>query len=297
MATPVALGKKLGQIWPHLNERSRRMLAAAEAVPWGYGGGSLVSRLCGLARGTLNKGIGELGAASLPAARRRRPGGGRWPVTRQDPHMLALLETLLEPGSRGDPETPLRWTCKSTRALAAELTRRRHPIRHEKVAPLLRALDYSLHGNRKTLEGQAHADRDAQFQHRNREVRRALRHSQPVLSVATKQQELVGNDRHAGRQGRRRGTPERVRGHDFPGPKVPRAYPYGIYDLGRNRGFVNVGTDHDTAAFAVASIRGWWRAEGRRLYPAAPRRLLTADGGEQRLSLAAGENRTPATGR
>ena len=279
MATPVALGKKLDQIWPHLNERSRRMIAAAEAVQWGYGGVSLVSRLCGLSRVTIHKGIGELGAAALPAARRRRPGGGRWPVTREDPQLLALLETLLEPVSRGDPETPLRWTCKSTRALAAELTRRRHPISHEKVAQLLRGLDYSLQGNRKTLEGKDHADRDAQFQHLNREVRRALRHSQPVISVDTKKKELVGNYRNAGRHWRRRGTPERVRGHDFPGPKVPRAYPYGIYDLGRNRGFVNVGTDHDTAAFAVASIRGWWRAEGRRLYPAAQQLLITADGG------------------
>jgi hypothetical protein len=190
-----------------------------------------------------------------------------------------LLESLVEPLARGDPESPLRWTCKSTRTLAGELTHRRHPISHEKVAQLLREMNYSLQSNRKNEEGEDHPDRDAQFRHINQEVRRALKHGWPVISVDTKKKELVGNYQNPGRQWRRTRQAEPVAGHDFPSPTVPRAYPYGIYDLARNTGFVNVGTDHDTATFAVASIRGWWRQEGGRLYPGAGRLLITADGG------------------
>jgi hypothetical protein len=186
---------------------------------------------------------------------------------------------LVEPLARGDPESPLRWTCKSTRTLAGELTDRHHPASHEKVAQLLRGLGYSLQGNRKMEEGEDHPDRDAQFRHINREVRRALAAGWPVISVDTKKKELIGNFVNKGQQWRRAKTPESVLGHDFPTPAVPRAYPYGIYDLGRNTGFVNVGTDHDTATFAVSSIRGWWRAEGRGLYPTATQVLITADGG------------------
>lgn len=255
------------------------MLAAAEAEQIGYGGVSLVSRACGLSRVTIIKGIQELGAPALPTERIRRAGGGRRSLVQQDPTLPGLLESLVEPLARGDPESPLRWTCKSTRTLADELTDRQHAISHEKVAQLLRAMNYSLQGNRKTEEGEDHPDRDAQFQHINRQVRRALRRCQPVISVDTKKKELIGNFRNQGRQWRAQGTPERVGGHDFPDPSVPRAYPYGIYDLGQNTGFVNVGTDHDTATFAVASIRGWWRAEGRRLYPQTTRLLITADGG------------------
>ena len=173
----------------------------------------------------------------------------------------------------------MRWTCKSTRTLAQELTARQHPISHEKVAQLLREQNYSLQGNRKTEEGDDHPDRDAQFRHINKEVRLALGQGLPVISVDTKKKELVGNFANKGRQWRRKKTAEPVSGHDFAAPSVPRAYPYGIYDIGQNSGFVNVGTDHDTATFAVASIRGWWRHEGRRLYPAATRLLITADGG------------------
>jgi hypothetical protein len=270
---------KLQNLWPHLNERSRRMLAAAEAEQIGYGGVSLVSRACGLSRVTIIKGMQELSAPALPAERIRRSGGGRHSLVRQDPKLPALLESLVEPLTRGDPESPLRWTCKSTRTLAGELTGRRHAISHEKVAQLLRAMDYSLQGNRKTEEGADHPDRDGQFQHINRQVRLALRRRQPVISVDTKKKELLGNFRNPGRQWRAPGASEHVAGHDFPDPSVPRAYPYGIYDLGQNTGFVNVGTDHDTATFAVASIRGWWRAEGRRLYPRTTRLLITADGG------------------
>jgi hypothetical protein len=279
MAFIRGIRKKLRQLWPHLNERSRRMLAAAEAVDIGHGGVSLVSRACGLSRVTITKGINELAAPPLAEDRIRRSGGGRWRLTVRDPELPSVLESLVEPLTRGDPESPLRWTCKSTRTLAQELTGRQHPISHEKVAQLLRDMDYSLQGNRKTEEGEDHPDRDAQFRHINKEVRRALALGWPVISVDTKKKELVGNFENKGRQWRRKKAAEQVKGHDFPDPSVPRAYPYGIYDLGQNTGFVNVGTDHDTATFAVASIRGWWRHEGRQLYPAAARLLITADGG------------------
>jgi hypothetical protein len=196
-----------------------------------------------------------------------------------DPELSIALEGLVEPVARGDPESPLRWTNKSTRALAAELTALRHPISHEKVAQLLRSMEYSLQGNRKTEEGKNHPDRDAQFRYINEQVRRALAAGRPVISVDTKKKELIGNYQNAGQQWRKAKSPRTVNGHDFPHPSVPRAFPYGIFDLGRNSGFVNVGTDHDTGAFAVASIRGWWRFEGRRLYPKARRLLITADGG------------------
>jgi hypothetical protein len=273
------LKKKLRQMWPHLNERARRMVAAAEAVQIGYGGVSLVSHACGLSRVTITKGINELTAAPLPGDRVRRLGGGRRKLEVHDPDLPSVLESLVEPLTRGDPESPLRWTCKSTRTLAGELTDRRHPISHEKVAQFLRDMGYSLQGNRKTEEGEDHPDRDAQFGHINRQVRRAMTEGWPVISVDTKKKELVGNFENKGRQWRRQKTAEHVNGHDFPGPSVPRAYPYGIYDQRRNTGFVNVGTDHDTATFAVASIRGWWHQEGRQLYPGASRLLITADGG------------------
>ena len=255
------------------------MLAAAEAMEIGHGGVSRVSRACGLSRVTITKGIRELAEGPLREGRVRRPGGGRKKLVVRDPKLPSLLESLVEPLARGDPESPLRWTCKSTRTLARELTRRKRPISHEKVAQLLRELDYSLQGNRKTEEGKDHRDRDAQFRHLNKEVRLALAAGRPVISVDTKKKELVGNFDNKGRQWRRKKSAEGVNGHDFPNPSLPRAYPYGIYDLGRNVGFVNVGTDHDTATFAVASIGGWWRHEGRRLYPRATQLLITADGG------------------
>ena len=279
MASVREIREKLMRIWPHLNERSRRMLAATEAVGIGYGGVSVVSRSCGLSRVTITKGISELATAPLPEERIRRAGGGRQRLVVRDPGLTELLDSLVEPLSRGDPQSPLRWTCKSTRVLAHELTDDQHPISHEKVAQLLRDLGYSLQGNRKTEEGVDHPDRDAQFRHINRAVRRALARRWPVISVDTKKKELIGNFENKGRQWRRKGTGERVKGHDFPDPSVPRAYPYGVYDFRQNAGFVNVGTDHDTASFAVASIRGWWRHEGRRLYPGAANLLITADGG------------------
>jgi hypothetical protein len=255
------------------------MTAANEARELGHGGVSLVSRACGLSRVTITKGIHELDRPPLAPGRIRRPGAGRPGLERTDPQLPESLDVLVEPLARGDPESPLRWTSKSTRVLAAELRAQRHPVSHEKVAQLLRALGYSLQSNRKTKEGDQHPDRDAQFRYINEHVRRALARRQPVISVDTKKKELIGNYENAGRQWRPARSPELVNGHDFPGPQVPRAYPYGIYDLGRNTGFVNVGTDHDTGAFAVASIRGWWRFDGRRLYPTAQALLITADGG------------------
>jgi transposase len=279
MTADEALRLKFAQVWPHLDERSRRLIAASEALQLGHGGISQVSRACGLSRVTITKGVEELNEEPLPAGRQRRAGAGRPGMLRRDPDVLSALEALVEPLTRGDPESPLRWTCRSTRSLAAQLAREGHPASRTSVGQLLHRLEYSLQSNRKTEEGADHADRDAQFQHINRVVQRALAKGRPVISVDTKKKELVGNYENKGRQWRPKRSPEPVNGHDFPAPAVPRAYPYGIYDLGRNTGFVNVGTDHDTGAFAVASIRGWWRREGRRLYPAANQLLITADGG------------------
>ena len=279
MKTPLELKRRFVQLWPHLNERTKRIVAAEEALRLGYGGISLVSRACGLSRVTITKAMGELGAGPLAAGRVRRSGAGRRKLVVRDPDLPHALEALVEPLTRGDPESPLRWTCKSTRVLATELSLQNHPLSHEKVAQLLRDMDYSLQGNRKTEEGNDHPDRDEQFRYINEQVRRALVAGRPVISVDTKKKELIGNFQNRGRQWRKKKSPPEVNGHDFPDPSLPRDYPYGIYDLARNTGFVNVGTDHDTGAFAVASIRGWWRVEGKRLYPNARRLLITADGG------------------
>jgi len=274
------LRAKFARVWPLLDERTRRLMAANEARALGHGGISVVSRACGLSRKAIAKGMQELESGTAPPPGRvRQPGAGRKPITAQDPELPTALERLIEPETRGDPESPLRWTCKSTRTLAAQLTRQQHPVSHMKVAQLLHEQGYSLQGNRKTEEGTQHPDRDAQFRHINTQVKKAMAKGTPVISVDTKKKELVGNYQNKGQQWRRAKKPRLVQGHDFPRPDVPRAYPYGIYDLERNRGFVNVGTDHDTGAFAVASIRGWWRHEGRRLYPQAKDLLITADGG------------------
>jgi hypothetical protein len=280
MKLDALLRRKFAAVWPLVDERTRRLMAASEALVLPYGGVSRVQRACGLSRKAIAKGIRELqSGALLEAGRVRRPGAGRKPLTVHDPELLAALDRLIEPDTRGDPDSPLRWVCKSTRVLAAELSRQGHPLSHVKLAQLLRAQHYSLQGTRKTEEGADHPDRDAQFRHINARVKQALAAGRPVLSVDTKKKELVGNYANAGRQWRPVRQAPRVQGHDFPTPEVPRAYPYGIYDVGRNEGFVTVGTDRDTAAFAVASLRGWWRAEGRRLYPKANSLLLTADAG------------------
>ena len=273
------LREKVALLWPHLDERARRLFAASEARDLGHGGVTTVSRACGLSRVTITKALRELDEAPLPAGRIRRPGGGRRSLVSHDPGLLGRLEGLVDPLSRGDPDSPLRWTVKSSRTLAAELGATGASISHVKVGQLLHQMDFSLQGNRKTVEGADHPDRDAQFRHINEAVRLALTEGRPVISVDTKKKELVGDYVNRGRQWRNTRSPHRVKTYDFPNPSVPRAYPYGIYDLGKNTGFVNIGIDHDTSAFAVASIRGWWRYEGRRLYPEARKFLITADGG------------------
>jgi hypothetical protein len=275
----VALPEKFSSLWSLLDERSRRLVAANEAQSLGYGGISKVRQACGLSRKAIAKGIRELSEGNAIIGRIRRPGAGRKQIAVRDPEILTLLDHIIEPQTRGDPESPLRWICKSTRALANQLTKKKHRISHEKVAQLLRNQNYSLQSNRKTEEGGDHPDRDAQFRHINSEVKRALKTEIPVISVDTKKKELIGNYVNSGKQWIPSKNAIKVNGHDFPSPEVPRAYPYGIYDIAHNRGFVNVGTDHDTGAFAVASIRGWWRNEGQSLYPKTRSLLITADGG------------------
>ena len=280
MSTLAELKQKFQAVWPLLDERTRRVMAANEALSMGFGGISEVHRACGLSRKAIAKGIGEIKEGVVPPVGRvRRPGAGRKSITVSDPRLLEALEKMIDSQTRGDPESPLRWICKSTRTIAAQLGRKNHPVSHAKVAQILHDLNYSLQSNRKTEEGTDHPDRDAQFRHINAAVKKCLRQGIPVISVDTKKKELIGNYDNAGQQWLPAKQPKKVQGHDFPSPEVPRAYPYGIYDLGRNAGFVNVGTDHDTGAFAVASIRGWWRSEGRHLYPDTPMILITADGG------------------
>lgn len=275
-----ALNMKFQSVWPLLDEHARRVMAASEAISLGYGGVSAVSRACGLSRKSIRNGISEIESGTGPGSGRiRRSGAGRKSLTHEDPGITDTLEELIDGSTRGDPQSPLRWTNKSTRALAQELHESNHSVSHTKVAQLLNDCGYSLQANSKMLEGADHPDRDAQFRHINCTVSKYLKKGNPVISVDTKKKELVGNFSNAGRQWLPGKQPLKVKGHDFPGPDVPRAYPYGIYDLGLNSGFVNVGTDHDTGKFAVASIHGWWRHEGRRLYPTASKILITADGG------------------
>jgi hypothetical protein len=275
------IAERYGQVAGALDERGRRAVAAAEALTWGWGGISAVARATGLAPQTIRLGIKEL-RGEVPAAgpgRVRRPGGGRKKVVARDPTVRADLERLVEPVSRGDPESPLRWTSKSLRTLAAALGDLGHRVSHQWVAEALRDLGYSLQGNRKTREGSAHPDRDAQFAHLNAAAEAALAAGDPVISVDTKKKELVGDFKNGGREWRPQGEPEEVRVHDFVIPELGRVSPYGVYDLAANAGWVSVGIDHDTAAFAVATIRRWWERAGRARYPEAQRLLITADGG------------------
>jgi hypothetical protein len=262
----------------HLDERGRRLLAASEARTAGYGGIAAVSRATGLAASTIGRGLKDL-SAGLPPGRVRRPGGGGKTAVERDPGLLPDLLSLVEPGSRGDPMSPLRWTCKSLRRLAAELTARGHRVSRTVVGELLAREGFSLQANRKTREGSEHPDRDAQFAHINASVTAALAERQPVISVDTKKKELVGDFKNAGREWRPRGEPEEVRVHDFLLPELGRAVPYGVYDLAANAGWVSVGMNHDTAAFAVQTIRRWWQQIGQVRYPAAERLVITADGG------------------
>lgn len=275
------LRHKYTALAPLLNERTRRCWAATEAQALGYGGISVVAQALGMARGTIHAGLAEVqsrGTAVTPQ-RIRQGGGGRLPLTQKDPTLVAALNQLVEPTTRGDPESPLRWTCKSTTALAQELARAGHPISQRSVCTLLHAQQYSLQANRKTREGTQHPDRDAQFQYLNARVRQFQRAKQPVISVDAKKKELVGNFKMGGQEWQPRGTPEEVNVHDFPDPHLGKVTPYGVYDLSANEGWVNVGIDHDTAEFAVESIRRWWTHMGQVRYPHAKKLLVTADGG------------------
>jgi hypothetical protein len=260
-----------------LDERSRRLVAAAESLAIGRGGISAVSRATGMARQVVHRGVAELwNTPGHPPGRIRNPGGGRKKTQALDPALTRDLERLVEPVTRGDPETPLRWTCKSVRKLTTELEQMGHRTNRQTVAEILNELGYSLQGNRKTKEGTSHPDRNAQFEHINAKVKRYLGRKQPVISVDTKKKELVGTFKNGGRERRPKGNPEEVSVHDF---GLDRASPYGVYDIGQNVGWVSVGVDHDTATFAVASIRGWWSSMGRAAYSQAQQLLITADSG------------------
>jgi hypothetical protein len=274
-----AIRERYTQLSPHLDERGRRMFAAAEARAAGYGGIAAVSRATGLAASTIGRGLKELAAAGLESDRIRRHGGGRKALLVSDTKLLDDLLTLVAPSERGDPMSPLRWTCKSLRRLAAELRALGHRISHTVVGEVLKQQKFSLQGNRKTREGDSHPDRDAQFAYINESVTRMLAGQQPVISVDTKKKELVGDFKNGGREWRPRGDPEEVRVHDFLIKELGRAVPYGVYDLAANEGWVSVGIDHDTAAFAVQTIRSWWHNVGHQQYPGASCLTITADGG------------------
>jgi len=263
-----------------LDERARRLVVAAESQTAGRGGISAVSRATGVSRQVIRQGVAELKKpTAMSPSRIRRKGGGRKKAADLDPSFKTDLEKLLESTTRGDPESPLRWTCRSVRNLTAELKRMNHVVSHQVVADLLHKLGYSLQANSKTKEGTKHPDRNAQFEHLNGKVKWCLSRKEPVISVDTKKKELVGEFKNGGRELRPKGDPVKVRVHDFIDKELGRATPYGIYDIGRNSGWVSVGIDHDTAEFAVESIRRWWRSMGREAYPKATRLLITADSG------------------
>jgi len=282
-AAVTGIRRKYRVVAPELDERRRRQWAAAEAREAGYGGVSVVARATGLARSTIHAGLRELRAPRrqrVKAAERiRRAGGGRQPLTASDPALLAALLALIEPTTRGDPESPLRWTCKSTARLADELTRQRHAVSPRTVATLLKGAGYSLQANRKTREGASHPDRDAQFRYLAGLITQCHQHRQPAISVDTKKKELVGDFKNGGREWRPHGQPPPVRVHDFLDHELGKAIPYGVYDLANNEGWVSVGIDHDTAEFAVNAIRRWWTRMGRHRFPRARSLVITADGG------------------
>ena len=268
-----------------LNERARRLFVATEALAIGWGGVRLVARATGVAPSTIGVGKREVrtleasGAPPLPTTRSRRPGGGRKKATDKDPTLMSDLEGLVEPVTRGDPESPLRWTSKSTRHLADELASKGHKASAPMVGRLLKGMEYSLQANKKTKEGNSHPDRNAQFEYINKRVKEEIAAKNPVISVDTKKKELVGDFKNGGKELRPKGKPEEVRVHDFVDPELGRANPYGVYDLANNQAWVSVGIDHDTGAFAVETIRRWWHTMGSPRFPEARTLLITADGG------------------
>ena len=278
----VALRSKYQTLALTLDERALRLCAAQDAKMLGYGGISFVAKASGLSRTTLHAGLAEMAASPvgrLAAGRIRHGGGGRKRSQERDATLLGDLDRLLDPATRGDPMSPLRWTCKSTPKLAAELQAQGHAVSQATVWRLLDELDYSMQSNRKTREGTGHADRNAQFEFINDAAQDFLARGWPVISVDTKKKELVGPFKNGGREWERKGKPREVNTHDFPDKKLGKVSPYGVYDVGRNEGWMSVGLTHDTAEFAVESIRRWWQRMGRRAYPAARELLITADGG------------------
>jgi len=278
------LTKKYNLIKNEFDERSRRLWAASEAVAIGHGGISAVARATGIAESTIRIGKRELKekppkAIELASRRIRRKGGGRKNLTDHDNALIFALDTLVEPTARGDPMSPLRWTCKSTRRLSAELKRHGRSISHTKVSQLLRDLGYSLQATRKTKEGASHPDRNAQFEYINEQVKVFQKRGQPVISVDTKKKELVGDFANNGREYQPKGQPEKVRVYDFVDKELGKVIPYGVYDVTTNCGWVSVGIDHDTAQFAVETVRRWWRNMGSKIYTQASELLITADGG------------------
>ena len=264
---------------PHLDERARRLVAAAEARALGPGGVQVVHNATGMSIRVIRAGLADLEAPPLPPGQVRRAGGGRKPLAETDPTLWSDLERLVDPATRGDPMSALRWSSKSVRQLAKELEDLGHQVSHDTVGELLKDHGYSLQGTQKTLEGTSHADRDAQFHHIQATVQRFQAEEQPVISVDTKKKELVGDFKNAGKEWQPKGTPEKVNVHDFPDDATAKAVPYGVYDINRNQGFVSVGIDHDTAEFAVESILRWWREMGKAAYPEATDLLITADCG------------------
>lgn len=266
-----------------LDERLRRLYAAAEAKALGHGGVTLVWKATGVAKGSIQQGLKELeqrvDSVEPNSQRIRKVGAGRKASVTNDAELLSALESLVEPVTRGDPESPLRWTCKSLRQLESELVARGFAVSHSSIGGLLKGLGYSLQGNRKTLEGTSHPDRNAQFEYINSRVEGAVRIGQPVISVDTKKKELVGQFKNGGKEWRPQGKPEQVKVYDFVDKELGRANPYGVFDLADNSGWVSVGTDHDTASFAVSTIRRWWLVMGKPLYPDVKELLITADGG------------------
>ena len=267
-----------------MDERMRRRWAAAEAQAYGWGGLQAVSSAVGMSPNTIRKGLSELAAREEnpdePLGKRlRREGGGRKRCTEADPELIETLQSLVEPTTRGDPISALRWTCKSTSNLAEELTRQGHPVSPRTVGRLLSADGYSLQSNRKTKEGDSHPDRNAQFEHINLMVTRFQQRGEPVISVDTKKKELIGQFKNAGREWRPKGSPEEVKVHDFVDEELGKVIPYGVYDLSENKGWVSVGIDHDTARFAAEAIRRWWKKMGAKRYRDARELLITADGG------------------
>ena len=279
-----AMKKTYVLLSPHLDERTRRLWCAAQAQALGHGGLTRVQEATGVSRSCLTRGITDLAASPFPEGVVRRPGGGRKRVTEHAPALLADLDALIEPTKRGDPMRGLRWTCKSTRHLARELTAKGHVVSHTTVAEELHLQQYSLKGNRKTQEGASHPDRDAQFLHIHETASVFQKRGEPVISIDTKKKELIGNYKNGGREWAPKGAPREVKVHDFLDKQLGKAIPYGVYDIAKNRGFVSVGIDKDTGEFAVQTIRRWWSSVGREAYPNSTQIYLTADGGGSNAS-------------